>query len=206
MNHPEMMTDQYVQRAEDDMGALERVIKGLPGIEGYVDKELRRDADKRLRETIVSELDGQKQQLFDIQKRLMKNGGLRSLDDVDRVIQKLQTLSDRVKSASQGYAGLFDAMRIGVEELNALHRFDVKLAEQTNGVKNAVDGLAAAVDDREEIEPLLDRVDDVITDLSTLFQKRNEAILDPNLLTNSDYVPDVPVELLGVDRKETSES
>lgn len=82
------MTDQYVQHAEDTMGALERVIKGLPGIEGYVDKELQRDADSRLRKTIVAELDVQKQRLFDIQTVLMKNGGLCSLDDVDSAIQK----------------------------------------------------------------------------------------------------------------------
>ena len=34
------------------------------------------------------------------------------MDDVDDAIVKLQTLIDRVKTASYGYAGLFDAVRI----------------------------------------------------------------------------------------------
>ena len=63
------------------MDAVEHLIKGLPGVSGYVDKELRRDADKRLRMMIAETLEAQKQRLFDIQKRLLSGGGLRWLDD-----------------------------------------------------------------------------------------------------------------------------
>lgn len=99
-------------------------------------------------------------------------------------------------------------MQVGAEELlNALHRFDVKLAEQANGVQNAVDGLAAAANNQEEIGPLLDTLDDTISELTALFQKRDEAILDPTLLTNSGYAPDVPIELMRISGEEgTSES
>ena len=54
------MTERFVEQAQANMGAIERLLKGLPGIRGYVDKELRRDADKRLRDAIAGQLTEQK--------------------------------------------------------------------------------------------------------------------------------------------------
>src|SRR3954471_19695957 len=132
------MSDQYVEAAKANMGALERLLKGLPGIRGYVDKELRRDADKRLRDLIALQLEEQKQALLALQNKLLKGGGLAWLDDVDGAVQKLQTLIDRIKTASYGYAGLFDAVKIREQELDALNKFDVALAGRVVAVENAV--------------------------------------------------------------------
>ena len=70
------MTERFSEFAKGQMGAIEELIKGLPGVKGYVDKELRRDADKRVRMMIAAELEQDKQQLFDLQKKLLKRGGL----------------------------------------------------------------------------------------------------------------------------------
>lgn len=185
------MSDQYVEAAKSNMGALERLLKGLPGIRGYVDKELRRDADKRLRMLIANQLDEQKQALLDIQKMLLKNGGLTWLDDVDEAIRKLQILVDRVKTASYGYAGLFDAVRIQEEQLDALHKFDVALAGRIVAVENAVKAVATAVTSKENIQTSIDQVTSVIAELNTMFGKRNEAIIDPALLTDATFVPNI---------------
>lgn len=185
------MSDQYVEAAKSNMGALERLLKGLPGIRGYVDKELRRDADKRLRMLIANQLDEQKQALLDIQKTLLKNGGLTWLDDVDEAVRKLQILVDRVKTASYGYAGLFDAVRIQEEQLDALHKFDVALAGRIVAVENAVKAVATAVTSKENIQTSIDQVTSVIAELNTMFGKRNEAIIDPALLTDATFVPNI---------------
>jgi len=185
------MSDQYVEAAKSNMGALERLLKGLPGIRGYVDKELRRDADKRLRMLIANQLDEQKQALLDIQKTLLKNGGLTWLDDVDEAIRKLQILVDRVKTASYGYAGLFDAVRIQEEQLDALHKFDVALAGRIVAVENAVKAVATAVTSKENIQTSIDQVTSLIAELNTMFGKRNEAIIDPALLTDATFVPNI---------------
>ena len=185
------MSDQYVEAAKSNMGALERLLKGLPGIRGYVDKELRRDADKRLRMLIANQLDEQKQALLDIQKTLLKNGGLTWLDDVDEAIRKLQILVDRVKTASYGYAGLFDAVRIQEEQLDALHKFDVALASRIVAVENAVKAVATAMTSKENIQTSIDQVTSVIAELNTMFGKRNEAIIDPALLTDATFVPNI---------------
>ena len=119
------MTDSFVDKAEQSMGAIERLLKGLPLVREYNDKELRREADRRLRQLLVTELEQEKQRLYDVQKKLLRAGGLAWIDDADGAIQRLQTLIDRIKTASYGYAGLFAAVKIQEAQLDALHRFDV---------------------------------------------------------------------------------
>ncbi len=132
------MSDQFVEKAKDNMGTIERLLKGLPIIRGYVDKELRREADYRLRQTIAGALESEKQRMYDLQKKLLKGGGLLYMDDLDNAVTRLQKLADRVKTASYGFAGLLDAVKIQEDQLNALHRFDVGLAARTYEVQQAV--------------------------------------------------------------------
>jgi len=178
------MSDGFVENAQANMGAVERLLKGLPGIRGYMDKELRRDADKRVRMALASELDQQKQALLGVQNKLLKGGGLTWLDDVDAVVQKLQTLVDRVKTASYGYTGLFDAVKIGEEQLAALHQFDLSLAGRVGEVENAVQGLSTAVAGKADLQTPVDQLMTKVTELDTLFSQRNQSLLDPALLTN----------------------
>ncbi len=193
------MPDQFVDNAQQNMDAIEELIKGLPGISGYIDKELRRDADKRLRMMIADTLEAQKQRLFDIQKRLLSGGGLRWLDDVDTAVQKLQILIDRIKTASYGYAGFFDPVRIKEEQLNALHRFDVAMATETGKVEGEIDGLEAAIDGGEQdLGPIIRGLTKTVADLNRLFDRRHEAILAPEILTDK-YAPVIVEEDSGIE-------
>ncbi|CAN5809317.1 hypothetical protein BH10CHL1_BH10CHL1_50330 [soil metagenome] len=190
------MSDQFVEAAKANMGALERLLKGLPGIRGYVDKDLRRDADKHLRTLIAGQLEQQKQALLDIQNKLLKGGGLALLDDVDGAIQKLQTLVDRVKTASYGYAGLFDAIKIREEQLDALNKFDIALAGRVVGIENAVKALADAVTNKQNIPPLIDQLTNIIGELRTMFDKRSQAVISPEMLMDATAVPAIDMSSL----------
>lgn len=176
------MSEQFMEQAKASMGALERLFKGLPGISGYVDKELRRDADKRLRELIAGQLNEEKQRLVSVQKQLLSSGGLRGLADIEQVIQKLQTLTDRIRTASYGYAGLFDAVKIGEAQLTALHQFDTGLATEATKISDAVTRLQSAVTNKEDVQPLLQELANTVTAMDALFTRRRDAILAPELL------------------------
>jgi hypothetical protein len=184
------MSDQYVDTAKERMGAIERLLKGLPGISGYVDKELRRDADKRLRELIAQELDLQKQALLEVQRMLLEGGGLMWLDNIDQAVQKLQTLSDRIKTASYGYAGLFDPVKVREEALDALNRFDQAMANRTVDVKMAILSLRQAVTEGGDIGAATRKLTDLLAELNNLYTKRHEAILSPGLLETPGYATD----------------
>jgi hypothetical protein len=115
---------------------------------------------------------------------------------VDGVVQKLQTLVDRVKTASYGYAGLFDAVKIREAELDALNKFDVALAGRVVAVENAVKALAEAVTSKQNIQAGIDQVGSIITELRTTFDKRSEAVISPDLLLDANNVPNVDLRAL----------
>ena len=183
------MSDQFVDYAKSQMGAVERLLKGLPGIGGYIDKELRRDADKQVRDGLARTLEQSKAELLEIQNRLLSGGGLLYMDDVDRAIVKLQTLIDRIKTAAYGYAGLFDAVRIREQALDALHRFDVAMVGEVGQLNEAITALSNAVADNENVQPVISRVTKVVSDLNLLYDKRKDAIVSPELLEQANYAP-----------------
>jgi len=184
-----IMGDSYVEAAKSQMGAIERLLKGLPGISGYYEKEMRRDVDKRLREQIALALEQCKGDVLDIQKRLLKGSGLLYMDDVDQAIVKLQTLIDRVRHASYGYAGLFDTVRIKEAQLDALHRFDTAMAAEVVGLKTSIDALGNAIGDNASVGAAIDRLVKVVADLNRLFDRRKDAIVSPDLLDDTAYAP-----------------
>lgn len=170
------MTDSFVEKAEAGMGALERLLKGLPLVEQYNDKELRREADRRLRQAVVTELEQQKQRLYGVQKRLLRAGGLAHIGDADDAIQRLQTLSDRIRTARAGYAGLFAAIKIQAEQLDALHSFDVALAERVREIGERIGRLEAAAAGKERAGPAIEAVNDTVAELHRIFDERSRAI------------------------------
>ena len=171
------MTDSFLDKAEESMGAIERLLKGLPLVREYNDKELRREADHRLRQLLVTELEQEKQRLYDVQKNLLRAGGLAWIDDADGAIQRLQTLIDRIKTASYGYAGLFAALKIQEAQLDALRRFDVALAERAQEIKERIEPIGGRRrQSANAIGPAIEAVNDTVTELQRLFDKRSQAI------------------------------
>jgi hypothetical protein len=103
---------------------------------------------------------------------------------------------DRIKTASYGYAGLFDPVRIREEQLNALHRFDVALAARVADVQSAIASLRTSVTQNEGIGQQIQALVDLISDLNLLFNRRHEAVVSPDLLLEPSYTPDVDSSLL----------
>lgn len=188
-------SDEAVEQAQEAMGPVERILKGLPVLRDYVDRELRREADRRLRETIAQGLEGQRQRLYDLQQRLLRQGGLRYLDDVDNAVQRLQILIDRVKHAGSGYAGLFDRVRVREEQLRALYRFDRALAQRVDEIRQAIDRLRRAVQEDREIHRAIDQLSEKVAELNRLLDRRSAALEDPELL-QPENAPEVGPEWL----------
>lgn len=182
------MTNPFVDKAKENMGTIERLLKGLPIVRGYVDKELRREADYRLRQTIAGTLESEKQRMYDLQKKLLKGGGLLYMDDLDGAVTRIQKLADRVKTASYGFAGLLDAVKIQEDQLDALHRFDVGLAARTYEVQEAVDSLGSAVEAKTGIGDAIDSLTEKLGELNRLYDARHKAVEDPDALSAAPVV------------------
>lgn len=162
---------------DSSLSGLERLAKKIPGYKGYKDKELRREADKLLRMQTASELDDQRQRLSELQMQLITQGQIEYLDDLERGVMKLQLLIDRVKTASYGYAGLFDAVRVKEEQLDALYDFDNQMLDSVQEISANVDKIATTVGAKEGIGLAIAELVVAVEQANLTFGHRNEAIL-----------------------------
>jgi hypothetical protein len=141
MNQEQQMNDPLgkITAGEDLLGKIRNF---LAGFVGYVKRENRREADKVLRTTVSGRWEEQWGRISQIQREMISAGQLESVDDLEAAAIKLRAFVDRVKGASYGFAGLFDAVRINESELSKLYEYDLALLE-------SVDKLSAAVDNVE---------------------------------------------------------
>ena len=90
---------------------------------------------------------------------------------------KLQLLIDRVRTASYGYAGLFDAVKVKEEQLDALYEYDNEMLAFVDEVAADIDLLVSAISAREGIGDAIEDLVETITQANTSFDHRHEAIL-----------------------------
>src|SRR5512136_415463 len=113
-----------LDRISKTRGGLEKLADSIPGYKGYKEKEMRREADSLLRETLARKYEEQWLRLNGVQKRLLASGGIEYLDDVESAANKLRGFIDKLKTAAMGYSGFFDAVKVKEDALDKLYEFD----------------------------------------------------------------------------------
>jgi hypothetical protein len=157
------------------MSGLEKLAAKIPGYRGYKEKEVRREADKLLRDHIYGALTEQRRRIEDIQANL----GVEQLESVEALgkgRRRLQTLADTVHTASYGYAGLFDAVKVKEEQLDALYEFDNQLLAEAESIGEAVDSLQAAVDQGEGVSSAIRDLTETVTRLQEAYNRRKDVV------------------------------
>jgi hypothetical protein len=138
------MLDDLTEKIRASQGKLEDLASIIPGYKGYKQKEQRREADKLLREHVARKYGEQLERLNRLQYDLTAHGRLASILTLERAVMKLQLLIDRLKTASYGYAGLFDAIKVDEAALDRLYEFDQSMLEGVGQVAALLDKLAEA--------------------------------------------------------------
>lgn len=164
------------QKVTEAMGGLEGMAAKVPGYSGYKEKETRREADKLLREQLARAFDEQRRHLLELQKQLVSSGQITLLDDMDSAAVQLQTLIDRIRTASYGYAGFFDAVKVKEEQLDAMYEFDSALVEQVSNVEAAIGQVGSALATKEGVAGAITDLAAVVRAINDLFTKRQDVI------------------------------
>jgi hypothetical protein len=160
----------------DNMSGFEKLVAKIPGYKGYKEKEMRRDADKLLRAHIYGVLTEQRRRIEYIQGNL----GVAQIEYVEslgKARRRLQTLADTVNTAAYGYSGLFDAVKVGEEQLDALYTFDDNLLVESDAIVTGIDSLQAAVDNGEGLSGAIRDLTDAVTRLQELYNRRKDVII-----------------------------
>ncbi len=167
----------YRETVDESLGGLERLAKYVPGYSGYKEKELRREADKVLRMQVAGQLDDQRKRLSELQMQLINQAQIEYVDDLERAVMKLQHLIDRVKTAAYGYAGLFDAVKVKEEQLDALYDYDNQMLDTVEEIAADVDQVASTITSKEGVGVAIAELVLTLEQANLAFGHRNEAIL-----------------------------
>jgi hypothetical protein len=172
----------YLETVESSLGGLENLARKMPGYGGYKEKELRREADKLLRMELADKFDDQRKRVSELQHQLISQAKIEFLDDLERAVMKLQLLIDRIKTASYGYAGLFDAVKVKEEQLDALYAFDNQMLAFVDEVAAEIDQVTSAIGAGEGIGAAISALVSTADEANQTFGHREEAILQAGML------------------------
>jgi len=171
------MGDIY-EKVKTGRTALEKLTDFIPGWSGYQDRQSRRKADKLMRQNLAKKMSLRRQDLDAIQRDLVDHGKMDFLDDVESAVTQLQAFIDRVRLASYGYSGLFDAVKINEAELEQMYNFDAALFDYVGRLKTATDRLREAVSTGEGLAQTIRTVQDTCREANDAFSQREHLILE----------------------------
>lgn len=170
------MGDIY-EKVKESRTALEKLLDFIPGWSGYQERQTRRKADQLLRQTLAEKLADQRRRLDTVQKELINHGRVDLVDDVGSAVTQLQTFIDRIRFASYGYAGLFDAAKINEAELGRMYDFDAALLEYVERLDAANDRLREAIPSGQGLIETVRIVQDICREANSTFDQREHVIL-----------------------------
>ena len=164
-------------KVQEGRTALEKLSSIIPGWSGYQDRQNRRKADQLLRQALAEKLADQRRKLDVVQKDLISHGHMDLLDDVGSAVTQLKTFADRVRLATYGYSGLFDAAKVNEAELEQIYNFDAALFEYVERLDTASDRLREAISTGEGLAETVRIVQDICREANSTFDQREHIIL-----------------------------
>jgi hypothetical protein len=169
------MTD-LVSKIKGARNFFENIVAAIPGFKGYVERSNRRDADKLLRTTVAARYEEQWARISELQRRLVSEGQIENVDDLEASVMKLRALVDRVRHAAYGYSGFFDAVKVNEAELNKLYEYDSALLDKVTQITGAVDNVSASIGS-DGLPAAIRNLTALAQECVDTFERRGEVIL-----------------------------
>lgn len=170
---------------------LHKIAGIIPGFKGYMERERRRDADKLLRTYLANQYSASRARLTRVQQGMVRSHNLEYIAETDRIAGVLQRFTDRLSTATYGYTGLFDPVKIEETELDQLYAFDMALTAGVDQVSTAVSSLESAVSDsaseKSGVPDALNKLATLADDLNTRLNQRQDFISTGRGLDQNDY-------------------
>jgi len=113
---------------------IETLASLIPGYRGYSDKESRRDSDRALRQAIANTIDATKAAVDEAIAECSRSMEFARLEPLERLRRRLLAVSDAIRHAPSGYAGLLDTAPVGAAEIDRLHEYDSALRDHAEKV------------------------------------------------------------------------
>ena len=168
--------DDFFQKVTSMQDPFKKLADKIPGFGGYVKRQTRRDADKLLRDTVATRFEEQRKRTSQMQEDMVSNGMIAYVDDMEKAAIQLQTFIDRISKAPRGHAGLFDAVKINEEQLEAIYQFDAAFFELAEQVGRANDNVEASMGDEAALPAAIRNLVSLARLANETYNKRSEAV------------------------------
>ena len=122
-------------------GALETVLRKIPGFRGYLEKEYRRESDQLHRGWLADRLTRAKRALDEFTRGLADSAQIDALPAFDRLRGRLDKLIGRIQGSMQGYSGFFDLAQVDEALLDRVYQYDVGLMDQVESLAEGIEQL-----------------------------------------------------------------
>ena len=172
------MSDLFDQ-VTSDQDIFKKIASHIPGFKGYIERQNRRAADKLLRKQVALRYDELYNRASRLQKDVADAGEIPLLDDMESIATRLRTFMDKIKTASYGYSGFFDAVKINEEELAKLYTFDAAFFDLAGQISSGLDNLEASIG-TDGLKAAIRNVKSLARQAVENFERRYEVIAGEN--------------------------
>jgi len=167
------------EKVKGEMRLSERILAEIPGFRGYKEKEIRRESDKIVRNHLYRKLNQTKEELRRVFQKLSDYRRYEYLTDMDRLMARIDRITEKINHASYGYSGFFDAVKVGEPDLDRMIKFDAELLDDVAEIAKASSAFKADVEASkfDAAKQHIEKVGSLIETLEKTFDERSEVIL-----------------------------
>jgi len=169
------MSDLF-DKVSSQMDFLKQLASKIPGFSGYVERQNRRAADKLLRESVADRFEELWKRTSNVQTDMVDAGMIALMDDMEQAAIQLRTFADKIRTATYGYAGFFDAVKIKEAELAQLYQFDLAFFDVADQINRGLDNIEASMGDEEGLKAAIRHLIGLAREAVTTFDRRYEMI------------------------------
>lgn len=154
----------------------ERLVRILPGVAGYQDRESARDTDKAVRLRVAAEMGLLKWDLEEEKEDWIERKDLFLLPALDGITSKLDKLENMTRFAARGYRAFFDPDSAGQETLALLYAFDLALFDEVESIREEVRQLGQLGADTDRLKAAIKKLNRSLDEFEKTFSARQEIL------------------------------
>jgi hypothetical protein len=166
----------FFEKVKGQVDPFKKLLGYIPGFNGYIERQNRRDADKILRDTVARRFEELWGRASNLQVEMVNSGMIKYLDDMEKSAIALRTFINKISTAARGYSGLFDAVKINEKELEAIYQFDVAFFDLGNQVSSALDNVEASLNDETGLPAAIRNLTSLARLAVETFERRSEVV------------------------------
>jgi hypothetical protein len=173
----EHVSDLY-DKIKGESTGLGNLLSKIPGLDGYMERGRRREADQLLRQTIASRLEETRLHLSNVHQEISGDivKAMDYAEPLGRVDNQLMGLIGKIRDAPQGYAGFFDAVKVKEDDLARLYAFDENMLNHVDEVAAGIAALQKATREDGDISGGIREMDAAVQEANSSFSERNEVL------------------------------